>query len=1022
MATALTLIRVLLVSACLHLAVSASALDPQLRFWQYSFSTPPAESYLDGDVLDVAQSADGFLWLATGRGLIRYDGYDVIVYRTASHPGLMTNQPTGVFATSDDQLLVTSLSGVSRYDGRVFRPLLSGNKWAANVHAIAEDQRGTLWFASEKGLWSLRGDTFDTERYAGQVSQVSALVVRGDTLYAGGQGVVFEINGDEVIERPLPIALAKHRVRDLAVHQKQIYGATHRGMFRLTEQGIEHLDHELVADLHVELLLSDRDENLWFGGERAVGRFFPNGEIELPNVEDEALGFVPQLSAMLEDNQGQVWHSSLFFGLTALRDTVVRRVSFTEGLHSPHVAAVTRDAIGKVYVATDKGISVLTDTSITSVVKEDFARNGKVHTLLVDDDEQLWVGTQTGLRRFDLHTGTWRESPAQQRLQLPVNALAMAAGMDNDLWVATDLGLHKITDGNVDTVFDAAQTAIESLYLARNGRLWLGTESGLASLEGNQLARHATDLPGANTVVTSILERPNGQIIAATASNGIVVETDGRWRRFGETEGLPPERLIDIELRGDYLWLITSAGVFRTPVDALDEAQSELTVQPIATHERYRSLHGIYCCNGRNSSAALQSNGVLVAATEDGVITYDLDAVGGAHRAPRPYIKSLTVGTASYAVDDAARPDVSADDNRLRIDYSAIDLVRGAQLEFRYRLRGINDEWIDVGRVRSVQLQGLPPGEFAFELQASSAPGLWSESGISVGFRRTARFTETMMFRTVLWCGSVVLVLALIWLRSANARRRHHHLEQRIKKRTHTLRELNDELADKNEHLKRASETDALTGLYNRRYFDARRDDRDLAQSMRQQGLLIILDIDHFKNVNDTHGHPAGDEVLRQFADVLRSATRQSDLVARWGGEEFMLLCRCSAGDAPNLLERVIRSVREHPFVLPNGTRLPITCSLGSVRFPMWDGHDLSDQLAILLELGDAALYCVKSQGRDGWVMLEGDKRPAMNIKVRHAGPMLAQLVDSGHLRWHASRPEIAAPAAESMPKTGSLG
>jgi diguanylate cyclase (GGDEF)-like protein len=206
------------------------------------------------------------------------------------------------------------------------------------------------------------------------------------------------------------------------------------------------------------------------------------------------------------------------------------------------------------------------------------------------------------------------------------------------------------------------------------------------------------------------------------------------------------------------------------------------------------------------------------------------------------------------------------------------------------------------------------------------------------------------------------------------AERQQVELERLVAERTQQLDEANRAL----EH---ASQTDALTGLRNRRYI-AQQLPLDIGFYAREAGethtpphalFFAVVDIDHFKRINDTFGHKAGDDVLQQFAGVLGTLVRGSDYAVRWGGEEFLLVLRPMPSEhAATLGERICRSIATHPFHVPGGPPLKVTCSVGFAEL------DLVAQQAPVnweqaVEVADAALYWVKNHGRDGWAVL----RPA---------------------------------------------
>ncbi|MBH9576411.1 GGDEF domain-containing response regulator [Inhella proteolytica] len=187
-------------------------------------------------------------------------------------------------------------------------------------------------------------------------------------------------------------------------------------------------------------------------------------------------------------------------------------------------------------------------------------------------------------------------------------------------------------------------------------------------------------------------------------------------------------------------------------------------------------------------------------------------------------------------------------------------------------------------------------------------------------------------------------------LRNAELLRLNRELEAKVAERTAQLETANREL-------QRLSSTDALTGLANRRRLD-----EALEQEWRRSGraehalALILLDIDHFKRVNDEHGHPVGDQVLTELAHLLRQGVRGTDLVGRWGGEEFLILCPDTGpAGALALAEKLRESIAAHAFPVVGHK----TSSFGVATLRP------SDEVPALLARADAALYRSKHEGRN---------------------------------------------------------
>ncbi|MCE9573671.1 MAG: diguanylate cyclase [Deltaproteobacteria bacterium] len=156
---------------------------------------------------------------------------------------------------------------------------------------------------------------------------------------------------------------------------------------------------------------------------------------------------------------------------------------------------------------------------------------------------------------------------------------------------------------------------------------------------------------------------------------------------------------------------------------------------------------------------------------------------------------------------------------------------------------------------------------------------------------------------------------------------------------------------------------DGLTRLFNKRYFGDRLDG-ELRFALRHQSALalIMIDVDHFKRINDTRGHVAGDAVLAEVAARLATAVRNEDVVARFGGEEFAIISRAtSRADAMKLAERLRRTVAARPIIVEDGAPLPVTVSIGVAAYPEVAVKEPDD----LIEAADKALYRAKTAGRD---------------------------------------------------------
>jgi hemerythrin len=190
-------------------------------------------------------------------------------------------------------------------------------------------------------------------------------------------------------------------------------------------------------------------------------------------------------------------------------------------------------------------------------------------------------------------------------------------------------------------------------------------------------------------------------------------------------------------------------------------------------------------------------------------------------------------------------------------------------------------------------------------------------------------------------------------------------LERKVKERTF-------ELMEANRKLKELSITDGLTGLYNHRYF-LRELETEFGKALRYRRslALLLLDIDHFKDVNDRYGHPCGDHVLKNVAGLLKDHLRNSDVAARCGGDELcIILPETNLSKASEVAEKLRRHLGKSSFAW-NGDSFSITCSIGVAAIPDIGIHDWN----ALFESADKSLYRAKRKGRNTVVAINCRRR-----------------------------------------------
>ncbi len=278
----------------------------------------------------------------------------------------------------------------------------------------------------------------------------------------------------------------------------------------------------------------------------------------------------------------------------------------------------------------------------------------------------------------------------------------------------------------------------------------------------------------------------------------------------------------------------------------------------------------------------------------------------------------------------------------------------------RYRLFGFDPDWKEVGKEREILYRQLAPGRYEFDYQLAKSGSLKNSAVESISITVTAPYWQSGWFRSLCVILLLLLVLALHKLRVLYLVRHTRKLEETVNQAKAELTLAGRIAADAHEALKEQALKDGLTGLWNRRAICAMLE-REVCRAQRDRFpiTLVMIDLDHFKSINDTYGHPTGDEVLRETASRLIEVMRSYDFAGRYGGEEFLVvLPSCSAHSGVRRAEDFRRAIADRPVPTALGA-LAVTCSIGVAA------HDNAMPPEELIRRADEALYRAKRLGRN---------------------------------------------------------
>ncbi len=911
----------------------------------------------------IVQDKDGFLWIATQDGLNLYDGhrFETLRHKPFDDTGLLHNLiQTMAYKASSHELYIGTYQGLSRLDlnTKTFKNYKVRPDGLSHpvVTAIAFESEEAVWIGTLDGLNRLDLKTDGLTAYQLEGKAIRALHYSADgTLYVGTDAGLYTY--DVSCGTICPVGdLPKEAVMSLSEAQDGtlLVGVWGHGLYRYTaSKGVKQLLEATRLYTH----LSDSRGSIWVGtwGD-GLYQIHLDGTTE--HLLEEALPstIVYSLATSTSDI---LWVGTNGGGLVKI-DTTKR--NFIQFAHKPSdenslsqgkVQLLYPDTKGRLWAGVyNKGVERLnSDTGTTE--KYPLEETGSIVSAAVTLPDGLLVfGGNDGLKWFDATQNRFRPYPIGLPKDVHIYSLAYQA--PDTLWVGTATrGLYAYTlktGGLAHFRQEAGQlsdNAIYALAVDPEDTLWVGTNDGLNVLKKNatqfntyfRTAGDHQSLPS-NAVRTLAIDH-SGDVWIGSVGGGLTTydaDTDA-FITYTETDGLSNNTVLGILEDGeDTLWLSTLFGLNK--FDKSSKAFEAFYPEDGVGGYTYASGY------------AKHPNGDLLFGGIDAIAAIDAQYLSKPLVLPRLYVTEIAVN--QHPVDYSGGNQTfewAHEDNSVTFNLTAIEYANPGKITYYARLNGHDTRWLNLGQTPSITYSNLPPGSYHFEAYAKSYSGIVSDkTRISFVIKRPWFQTPWAMLLYALLLGTVVKTLFKL--------KAHRVL---IRKNA-ALQQVNSELESANCRLEALSIKDPLTGLYNRRYFD-NVFEQHIQLALRSDcalGLLMI-DIDNFKEINDTFGHVIGDELLKSVGACLKETLqRRTDFACRFGGDEFVVALYDTNRDG---VVHVAKNIKQKLRLCGGhlGIAHAVTVSTGVYSAV----PALGDTVTTYVDKADDALYTAKSQGKD---------------------------------------------------------
>ncbi len=807
-----------------------NALDPEAIPSQYLYASWQ-DQLPQNTVQAILQTRDGYLWLGTQGGLVRFDGIRFVEIPLAGEEAMAVDV-RALFEGADGTLWVgTRGNGLLQHRGGSLEPVGRGYPpdpgdgplSAAGptvVFALAQDPTGALWLGTRsRGVVRFTKGRFEALAAEVDLSSeriLSLLVDRQGQVWAGtSEGGLARIE-DETLE-----AFGREQIDDgiLSLFEDRKgtlwIGTRRSGLFRLDPAPNAVPIHvEEIGSEAIMALTDDHHGNLWLAT-YGRGLLRISAENNAQGIADTDAGLSSNaVMAVFEDREGNLWAGTEGGGLNQLRDGTLRTFGIPEGLLAEQVWTILEDRQGILWIGTDGGgLGRLEDGHITNLTTEDGLSSNSLTALLEDRGGDLWVGSRgQGLNR--LRGGRVEVFDRDDGLTNP-SVFAMTQDDEGTLWLGTPAsGLNRSRGRRFEKVevpgpagVDLADDLILALAHHPDGRLVLATDSGLKLLgEQGMTVLTTADGLSADTLFSLYID-PQGTIWAGTYGAGLNRIRDGQITTYGRREGFPSDAILQI-LEDDlgFFWMGSNQGIFRTARSELEAlARGEITSVTSQLFGKADGMRSAECNGGYQPSGWKDRSGRLWFPTIRGVVVIDPAQLHSNPVPPGLVVESLLVD--GEPADTRTELVFAPGRKRFEIAYTALSFSDPERVRFRYRLEGYDNDWVEAGGQRQATYTNLPGDRrYRFQVIAANEDGVWNEEGAGISFSVQPFLYQRRSFRI----GAVLAFALLVWsaykLRLRQLLRRTEHLESLVNDRTQEVVEQRDKLRSANQELIRLND------------------------------------------------------------------------------------------------------------------------------------------------------------------------------------------------------------------------
>ncbi|MDN4503842.1 EAL domain-containing protein [Alteromonadaceae bacterium BrNp21-10] len=995
---------------------------------------------IDDAVHSVIGDAQGFLWIGTDNGLLRYDGYELKPFRydPEDPKSIGGNQAYELLVDSHKTLWVAGKK-LSRYDAvtesfKVFDLFAQNSVWS-----ITEDADGTLWIGGEGfGLigFNTVTETVVQRLFTGSEDPLGMAAIRtiakdNDPAFlwlTTGAGL-YRFNrftlSYQHFALPDKLEISEGVLLDAVMDEQGIlWVATINGLVSLDPKTAQSKWYQrgdpkqgALSANFISKVYIDKSKRLWVATDKkGLHLYVPKTDdfIHYPSSMEGDKSLPPSTIFDVYENEHSVWLAFNIFGVRRVSSGAKKFRTLTNNQYDENslafnnVLGLLEAQDGNIYIATDGGGLDIYDPknqSFKNFVHDpqdpQSLSNDSVIAVEEDVDGRIWLGTwDGGISIYDKHSGQFSRlthdpnAPATKTLGNN-NVFRIEAMPDGRMLISVwyqGLQIYDPASQTFESYFPngvghesgIVNTTIQDFLPEKQGRYWIAGNNGLELFDPST-GKSQSILSQQVDTINDIIEDQQGALWIASSTGLFRFEpSTHNLTHYGVEQGLSSEFVVSLEIdNSGRLWLGTRSGLVR--FDPQNGETEKFDLGDGLTNLQFNRFSHL-----RTQSGAMYFGGI------GGLNYFQPDIMPRNQHIPKVVFTDLELFQQSvvpspeaiiqYPINEVRKVTLEYDQRDITFAFSALDFVAPNSNQYRYKLAPLEKNWITVDSSRRrARYTNLDPGTYLFSVMGSNNDNLWNNTPAQITLVVKPVWWSIWWVRAIFVVSAIMAILLILYLQSKRNERQQTLLNRLVNEKTHELAQVNRQVKELNADLetrveKRTSELsieveerriaeaklfhmafhDALTGLPNRSWLIQHLE--KLVEMVQKQGksfAFMFLDGDKFKQINDTHGHIMGDQVLIETARRLEHILPENYQAVRLGGDEFIVVVE------GNVTETKIRVLGQ---AIVNGFETPLLVNNIEVHFRMSIGMVICDEQYTnpeqVLRDADMAMYRAKENGR----------------------------------------------------------